>query len=152
MRPTRRLLALLALAGLLAYSAPALAASSATGPTEPYSTLLKQIGAPKSDPQRVIAATVDKDKHHVRVTLANNSRPLVVYPAADDRHLVDLLLHNHIKVIYTKHKTPHHVLRYVAAGVVVVLVLIGGGVWWYTRGRGEPGAHTNSDSPEVASQ
>lgn len=151
MRLTRTLLTVLALTGLLASAAPALAAATVTGPTEPYSTLLGQIGAPKSDPRRVIAATVDKEKHHVRVTLANNSRPLVVYPAADDRHLVDLLLHNHIHVIYAKHKSPHHVLRYVAAGVVVVLVLIGGGVWWYTRGRSEPGANPKSDSPEVAS-
>ncbi|HEY7967958.1 MAG TPA: hypothetical protein VID68_13115 [Solirubrobacteraceae bacterium] len=153
MRRTRTILAALALLGLLASSAPALALSAATGPTEKYSTLLKQIAAAKGDPQRVIAATIDKSKHHVRVTLANNSRPLVVYPAADDRHLVDLLLHHHIDVVYaTKRKAAHHVLRYVAAGVVVVLVLIGGGVWWYTRGRGDPGARPSSDSPEVASQ
>ena len=150
MRRTRTILAVLALLGLLAASVPALAAT--TGPPEKYATLLPQIGAPKSYPQRVIAATIDKAKHHVRVTLANNLRPLVIYPAADDRHLVDLLLHHHIDVVYTKRKAAHHVLRYVAAGVVVVLVLIGGGVWWYTRGRAEPGARPESDSPEVASQ
>src|SRR5579863_6909068 len=103
MRRTRTILATLALLGLLASAAPAL--GDTTGPTESYAKLLGQIGAPKSDPQRVIAATIDKTKHHVRVTLANNLRPLVIYPAANDRHLVDLLLHHQINVVYAKRKT-----------------------------------------------
>jgi hypothetical protein len=85
----------------------------------------------------------------VRVTLANGSRPLVSYPAGDDKQLVDNLLHHHIPVVYAKKPAVHHTLRYVAAGVVAVLLLIGGGVWFYTRGRPEPG--TDSDTPEATS-
>jgi len=108
-------------------------------PNESYTTLLTQMAAKKGNPDRVIAATVDKAKHHVRVTLANGSRPLVSYPTSDDKQLVDNLLHNHIAVIYAKKAAVHHTLRYVAAGVVAVLLLIGGGVWFYTRGRQERG-------------
>jgi hypothetical protein len=92
---------------------------------------------------------VDKAKHHVRATLANGSRPLVTYPSADDKQLVDNLLHHHIAVIYARKPAPHHTLRYIAAGVVLVLLLIGGGVWFYTRGRQEPGP--DSDTPAATS-
>jgi hypothetical protein len=136
MRRTRTvlaLLALLALLGLLPLAAPTLAAAPL--PTESYTALLHQIDARKTDPQRVIAATVDKQKHHIRVTLADGSRPLVVYPAAQDKNLIDTLLHHGVRPIYTKRKALHHTLRYIAAGVVVVLLLIGAGVWAFTRGR-----------------
>lgn len=136
----------MALAILLATAPAALAA---TGPNESYATLLSQIAAKKGSPDRVIGATVDKAKHHVRITLANGSRPLVSYPASDDKQLVDNLLHQHIPVIYAKKPAVHHTLRYVAAGVVAVLLLIGGGVWFYTRGRPEPG--TDADTSEATS-
>jgi|SRR5665213_3031913 hypothetical protein len=133
----------LALAGVLASSPAAIAAAPA--PTESYATLLSQIAAKKGSPQRVTEATVDKANHHVRVTLANGSRPLASYPPADDKQLVDNLLHHHVAVVYAKKKAVHHTLRYVAAGVVVVLLLIGGGVWFYTRGR--PDSEPDSDTP-----
>jgi hypothetical protein len=129
----RTLVALIALLGLLALTAPALGAAPV--PTETYASLLQQIDAKKGDPKRVVAATIDKARHHVRVTLADGSRPLVVYPAAQDKFLVDTLLHRHIRPKYTPAKKVHHVLRYIAAGVVAVLLLIGAGVWVYTRGR-----------------
>jgi hypothetical protein len=137
----------LTLAGVLATSPAALAAAPA--PTESYATLLTQIAAKKGSPHRVTEATVDKANHHVRVTLANGSRPLASYPTADDKQLVDNLLHHHVHVVYAKKKAVHHTLRYVAAGVVVVLLLIGGGVWFYTRGR--PEADGDSDTPVPAS-
>jgi hypothetical protein len=133
MRALRRPLLPLLLTALLAAAPLALAATAE--PTETYATLLTQIDANKGNPQRVIAATVDKSKHHVRVTLANGTRPLISYPPGDDKHLVDTLLHHNIRVIYAKKPAVHHTLRYVAAAVVVVLLLIGGGVWFYTRGR-----------------
>jgi hypothetical protein len=133
---------------ILAATAPA-ALAATTAPSESYATLLTQIAAKKGSPDRVIAATVDKAKHHVRVTLANGTRPLVSYPTADDKQLVDNLLHKHIPVIYAKKPAVHHTLRYVAAGVVVVLLLIGGGVWFYTRGRQEP--RTDADTSEATS-
>ncbi|HXR13891.1 MAG TPA: hypothetical protein VN740_04455 [Solirubrobacteraceae bacterium] len=129
-------------------SAPAALAASDT-PSESYATLLTQIAAKKGSPDRVVRATVDKAKHHVRVTLANGSRPLVSYPATADKQLVDNLLHHHIPVVYAKKPAVHHTLRYVAAGVVAVLLLIGGGVWFYTRGRQEP--PTDSDTPAATS-
>jgi hypothetical protein len=129
----RTLVPLIALLGLLAITAPALGAAPV--PTETYASLLHQIDAKKGSPQRVVAATIDKAKHHIRVTLADGSRPLVVYPAAQDKFLVDTLLHHHIRLKYTPAKKVHHVLRYIAAGVVAVLLLIGAGVWVYTRGR-----------------
>jgi hypothetical protein len=129
----RTLVPLIALLGLLALTSPALGAAPV--PTETYASLLHQIDAKKGDPQRVVAATVDKARHHIRVTLANGSRPLVVYPAAQDKFLVDTLLRHHIRPKYTPAKKVHHVLRYIAAGVVAVLLLIGAGVWVYTRGR-----------------
>jgi hypothetical protein len=125
------------------------AIAAAPAPTESYTTLLSQIAAKKGSPQSVTAATVDKTDHHVRVTLANGSRPLVSYPATDDKQLVDNLLHHHINVVYSKKKALHHTLRYIAAGVVVVLLLIGGGVWFYTRGRPDAGA--DSDTPAATS-
>jgi ATP-dependent Zn protease len=137
----------LALTALLGCTPAAMAAAPA--PTESYTTLLSQIAAKKGSPERVTAATVDKADHHVRVTLANGQRPLVSYPAADDKQLVDNLLHHDINVIYSKKKALHHTLRYIAAGVVVVLLLIGGGVWFYTRGR--PDAGTDSDTPAAPS-
>ena len=85
----------------------------------------------------------------MRVTLANGSRPFISYPAADDKQLVDNLLHHHIPVVYAKKPAVHHTLRYVAAGVVAVLLLIGGGVWFYTRGRQEP--EPDSDTPHATS-
>jgi len=124
---------LLALLGLLALAPAAFAAAPA--PTESYAALLTQIDAKHGNPQRVIAATVDKTDHRVRVTLANGSRPLASYPPADDKFLVDTLLHHGIHPVYTKRPAVHHTLRYIAAGVVVVLLLIGAGVWFYTRGR-----------------
>ncbi|HVC85621.1 MAG TPA: hypothetical protein VNC12_10250 [Solirubrobacteraceae bacterium] len=134
MRRAQALLLPFALFGLLTLTPPAFAAASV--PTESYATLLHQLAAKKGDPQSVIAATVDKRKHHIRVTLANNTRPLVSYPPAQDKFLIDTLLRHHIKPKYTDtKKAVHHVLRYIAAGVVAVLLLIGAGVWLYTRGR-----------------
>jgi hypothetical protein len=134
LRPVTRSLTL-ALVGLLALAPLALGAAPAPAPTESYATLLTQIDAKQGSPQRVTAATVDKPDHHVRVTLANGSRPLVSYPAAQDKFLVDTLIKHGVKPVYTKRPAVHHTLRYVAGGVVVVLLLIGAGVWFYTRGR-----------------
>ena len=153
MRRLRAPLSALLLAAMLA-GVPSLALAAAPAPTESYATLLKQIAAKAGSPDRVIAATIDKTHHHIRVTLANQSRPLVSYPVAQDKVLVDTLLHHHIKVIYAKKPAVHHTLRYVAAGVVVVLLLIGGGVWFYTRGRqeGDAGSDSQSDSPAAPAQ
>jgi len=133
----------LAFAALLALAPVALAAAPA--PNESYATLLTQIDAKAGSGNRVIAATLDKADHHVRVTLADGARPLVRYPPSDDRFLVDTLLHHHVNVVYTKPPTVHHTLRYVAAGVVAVLLLIGAGVWFYTRGR--PDSPNSPDTP-----
>lgn len=125
-----------ALAAALALAlSPAATLAAAPVATESYATMLSQIDAKKGDPKRVIAATIDKVKHHVRLTLADNTRPLVTYPASDDKALVDTLLHHHVHVVYAKKPAVHHTLRYIAAGVVVVLLLIGAGVWVYTRGQ-----------------
>ena len=138
MRRVPALLLRLALFALLALTPPAAALAAAAVPTESYTALLHQLAAPNGNPQRIIAATVDKRKHHVRLTLANGSRPLVSYPPAQDKFLIDTLLRHHIKPKYTvTAKSVHHVLRYIAAGVVAVLLLIGAGVWVYTRGRPE---------------
>jgi hypothetical protein len=132
LRPLTRLL----LASLLATLAIApVALAQAPAPTESYATLLEQLTAKAGNSQRVTAATVDKTDHHVRLTLANGSRPLVSYPPADDKFVVDSLIRDGIKPVYTKRPVVHHTLRYIAAGVVVVLLLIGAGVWFYTRGR-----------------
>jgi hypothetical protein len=125
-------LASLTLLGVLALAPAALAAAPA--PTESYATLLTQIDAKRGSPQRVTHATVDKADHHVRVTLANGSRPLASYPAAQDKALVDTLIRHGVKPVYTKRAALHHTLRYIAAGVVAVLLLVGAGVWFYTRG------------------
>jgi hypothetical protein len=147
----------LVLAGLLAL-APALAASlvltpvalaAAPAPTETYAKLLAQIDAKPPDPQRVTHATLDKTDHHVRVTLADGSRPLVSYPPAQDKFLVDTLIRHGVKPVYSKRPAVHHTLRYIAAGVVAVLLLIGGGVWFYTRGR-EPDLGTEDEQPTAA--
>jgi hypothetical protein len=137
----------LALTGLLVCTPAAMAATPTAN--ESYATLLSQIAAKNGSPESVTAATVDKVTHHVRVTLANGSRPLVSYPETDDKQLVDDLLHHHVPVIYAKKKALHHTLRYIAAGVVVVLLLIGGGVWFYTRGRPQSGP--DSDTPAASS-
>jgi hypothetical protein len=137
---------MLALVALLA--SPALSVAAVPAATENYETLLTQINAPKGSPDSVVAATLDKAHYHVRVTLANGTRPTASYPSAEDKHLVDLLEHHKIPIIYAKAPAVHHTLRYIAAGVVAVLVLIGGGVWFYTRGRGEIGP---DNAPPAAS-
>jgi hypothetical protein len=140
----------LALAGVLAAGVLAPAAlAAAPAPTESYAKLLTQIDAKPGDPQRVTRATLDKTDHHVRVTLADGSRPLVSYPAAQDRFLVDTLIRHGVKPVYSKRPAVHHTLRYIAAGVVAVLLLIGGGVWFYTRGR-EPDSATEDEQPTAA--
>ena len=103
--PMRRAHALLlpfALLALLALTPTAFAAAPV--PTESYTTLLHQLAAKKGEPDSVIAATVDKKKHHIRVTLANNTRPLVSYPPSQDKFLIDTLLRHHIKPKYTVHE------------------------------------------------
>jgi len=142
----------LALLGTLALARTGLVATpvalaAAPAPTETYAVLLTQIDAKKGSPQRVVAATVDKADHHVRVTLANGSRPLVRYPASDDRLLVDTLLHHGVTPVYAKRPAVHHTLRYIAAGVVAVLLLIGGGVWFYTRGRPQDDVAADEQTP-----
>jgi hypothetical protein len=138
--------AVLALAALLAFAAAAAAAAPA--PTESYTALLAQIDAKPGSPQRVVAATLDKADHHVRLTLASGARPLVSYPSGDDKHLVDTLLKHGVKPVYTRHATVHHTLRYVAAGVVAALLLIGAGVWFYTRGH--PAEPDVNDQPAAS--
>jgi hypothetical protein len=125
----------LALIAVIAFTPATAALAAAPAPTETYSLLLTQIDSKAGSGERVLAATVDKADHHVRVTLANGSRPLVSYPPSEDKFLVDTLLHHGVKPVYTLHPAVHHTLRYIAAGVVVVLLLIGAGVWFYTRGR-----------------
>ena len=148
----------LAFAGLLALATGAVAASlmlaplafaAAPAPTESYAKLLAQIDAKPGDPQRVTRATLDKTDHHVRVTLADGSRPLVSYPPAQDKFLVDTLIKHGVKPVYSRRSAVHHTLRYIAAGVVAVLLLIGGGVWFYTRGR-EPDPGTEDEQPTAA--
>jgi hypothetical protein len=154
MHRLRTLLLPLALLGLLALTPPALGAAPV--PTEDYATLLHQINLKKGDPKRVVKATLDKRRHHIRVTLADGSRPLISYPAGQDKFLVDTLLRHHIHPKYTAAKKVHHVLRYIAAGVVAVLLLIGAGVWVYTRGREaerEPGdAQPPAEAPDSSAQ
>ena len=133
----RRILTLVALLGILASAPLALAAESTA--TESYGALLHQI-----DTRQVVIAHVNEQTGDIRVTLKNGSEEFVVYPHADHKKLIDALLHHGVKPIYTVHKTAkkpvHHVLRYVAAGIVVVLLLIGAGVWVYTRGQRQPPA------------
>lgn len=130
---------------MLAFPALSLAAEPVS--TETYATLQKQI-----DSRQVTLAYVDEETHDVRVTLKDGTRQLVVFPAADHKVLVDSLLHHGVKPIYTKHthaaKPVHHVLRYIAAGVVVVLLLVGAGVWMYTRGPRKP-PHSSDDAAQA---
>jgi hypothetical protein len=133
LRTATRLLLSALLGGLLVLTPVAFAAAPA--PTENYATLLTQLDAKRGSPQRITAATLDKADHHVRLTLADGARPLASYPAGKDKFLVDTLLRNGIKPVYTKRAVVHHTLRYIAGGVVAVLLLIGAGVWFYTRGR-----------------
>ena len=135
LRPLTRLL-LPSLLVTLAIAPAALA--QAPAPTESYATLLKQLAAKAGSSQRVTAATLDKADHH-------GSRPLVSYPPAKDKFLVDSLIRDGITPVYTKRVVVHHTLRYIAAGVVVVLLLIGAGVWFYTRGRPH-----DADTPDAA--
>lgn len=146
----------LSLALALALTSPAFAAT--TIPVESYALAKEQIALPNGNPQRVTRATIDKAKHHARLTLADGKRFEVDYPAADDKLLVDTLIKHHVHPIYTKRPAVHHTLRYVAAGVVAVLLLIGAGVWAYTRGRPQersdlppaPPAAEGDDQPEPA--
>jgi hypothetical protein len=129
----RRTCAIIVLLCLLAPAPLALAATPAI--TESYAALVHQI-----DTGRVVVAHVNESDHHISVTLRNGDREFVSFPPAQHKTLVDSLFHHGVKPIFTstthtkKAKPAHHVLRYVAAGVVVVLLLIGGGVWVYTRG------------------
>ena len=116
--------------------------------TESYSTLVQQIDAGK-----VTIAYVNEETHHVQANLKDGSQQLVAFPASQHKALVDSLLHHHVTVIYTRKKPHakaaakpvHHVLRYIAAGVVALLLLIGLGVWRYTRApRTPPPASANS--------
>jgi len=145
---TRLRAAALACALTLTLLSPAAAIAAAAAPSESYATMLRQVAAPKGDPQRVVAATIDKVKHHVRLTLADGTRPLVSYPPADDKTLVDTLLHHHVKVVYAKKPAVHHTLRYIAGGVVIVVLLIGAGVWVYTRGQARDDA-PRSEAPSA---
>jgi len=133
----RRARALLVLLCLLAYASVALAASQTA--TESYHALVQQI-----DARQVVSAHVNEETHHVSVTLKNGTDEFVIYPAADHKVLVDALIHHGVTPVFVKKtaqaKPVHHVLRYVAGGVVIVLLLIGGGVWAYTRGPRQPPA------------
>ncbi|MGH2849355.1 MAG: hypothetical protein ACRDLP_01925 [Solirubrobacteraceae bacterium] len=130
---------------MLAFPALALAAKPVS--TETYAALQNQIAT-----RQVTLAYVDEETHDVHVTLKDGTRQLVVYPAADHKALIDSLLHHGVKPIYTKHthaaKPVHHVLRYIAAGVVVVLLLVGAGVWMYTRGPRKP-PHSSDDTAQA---
>lgn len=111
--------------------------------TESYSTLVHQIDAGK-----VSIAYVNEETHHVQANLKDGSQQLVAFPASQHKALIDSMLHHHVTVIYTRKKPQpktaakpvHHVLRYIAAGLVAVLLLIGLGVWRYTRGPRKPPA------------
>jgi len=113
--------------------------------TETYSTLLHQI-----DTGQVTIAYVNEETHHVQANLKDGSQQLVAFPAAQHKVLVDALLKHKATIIYTRKKPHvkaaakpvHHVLRYIAAGLVVVLLLIGLGVWRYTRGPRRPSGPT----------
>lgn len=128
---------------LLAVVPLALAASATV--TESYGALLKQI-----DARQVVIAHVNEQTNDISVTLKNGNDEFVHFRHADHKTLIDSLLHHGVTPIYTKHRTTakpvHHVLRYIAAGVVVVLLLIGGGVWMYTRGQRQPPGTGPSDA------
>jgi hypothetical protein len=157
----RRTCAILVLLCLLAPAPLAVATTPAI--TESYAALVHQI-----DTGQVVVAHVNERDHHISVTLKNGGKEFVSFPLAQHKALVDSLFHHGVKPIFTstKHtkatKPVHHVLRYVAAGVVVVLLLIGGGVWVYTRGGqhqpppgeagepGDPGATGPPGAPDAA--
>jgi hypothetical protein len=128
----RRVLMLLAILAVAANAPLAIAATSTV--TESYTALLHQI-----DSGQVLIAHVNERTNDIRVTLRNGTEEFVVYPHAGHKTLIDSLIHHGVKPIYTAHKTAakpvHHVLRYVAGGIVIVLLLIGAGVWVYTRGQ-----------------
>jgi hypothetical protein len=139
----RRAATLLVLLGL---SVPApLAIAASTTATESYGALIHQI-----DARQVAIAHVNEETRHISVTLVSGAVEFVIFTAAQDKTLIDALIHHGVKPIYTSHtpraKPVHHVLRYIAAGVVVVLLLIGGGVWVYTRGQRQPPAAAATDS------
>lgn len=142
----RRLCTLLVALCLLAPAPLALAASTTI--TETYQALVHQI-----DTNQVAIAHVNEETHHIAVTLKNGTDEFVVFPAAQHKTLIDSLEHHGVTPIYTAHKAAakpvHHVLRYVAAGVVVVLLLIGGGVWVYTRGHRQPPAGESGGEPDA---
>ncbi len=147
----RRLLTVVALAGLLASASPAF--SAARAPTESYSTLRHQI-----DTGQVVLAYINQSTRDIRVTLKNGFEQRAVFPAAQHKVLVDSLFHHGVTPKFTtaaaKHapKRAHHLLRYIAAGVVVVLLLAGGGVWIYTRDQRPPEdtARGTADAPNGA--
>ena len=124
-----------------------LAFAAAAVSTESYNALLHQI-----DTGQVAVAHVNESTHDIRVTLKDGTKQIVVYPHTQHKVLIDSLLHHGVTPIYTKHahvaKPVHHVLRYIAGGVVVVLLLIGGGVWAYTRGpRKHPPEPSDAPTP-----
>ena len=133
----RRAVLLCALVCLLVGAGTAFAAAL----TESYPTLLHQV-----DAGQVTIAYVNEETHHVQANLKDGSQQLVAFPSSQHKTFVDSLLHHGVTVIYTRKKPHatvvakpvHHVLRYIAAGVVAVLLLIGLGVWRYTRGPGTP--------------
>jgi len=141
----RRICAILVLLCLLAPAPISLAVTPAI--TESYAALVRQI-----DTGQVVVAHVNESDHHISVVLKDGRKEFISFPAAQHKTLVDSLLHHGVKPIFTTHKkTPkpvHHVLRYVAAGVVVVLLLIGGGVWVYTRGQRQPPAGESGDGQQ----
>jgi cytoskeletal protein RodZ len=143
----RRALTLLALLALLV-SAP-LAQAASTTVTESYATLLHQV-----DTNQVVIAHVNEETNDIRVTLKNGSEQFVRFQHAEHKTLIDALIHHGVTPIYTVHKAAkkpvHHVLRYIAGGVVVVLLLVGAGVWVYTRGQRQPAATPPAD-PQPAS-
>src|ERR1700678_517978 len=94
-------------------------------PTESYATLIGQI-----DSGQVTSAHVNEQTHHIKVTLTNGTKQVASFLPADHKKLIDALERHGVKPIYTapvvvavKPKPVHHVLRYVAAGIVVVLLL-----------------------------
>src|ERR1700726_4208584 len=89
--------------------------------TESYPTLVHQI-----DAGQVTIAYVNEETHHVQANLKDGSQQLIAFPPAQHKTLVDSLLHHSVTVIYTRKKPHvkaaakpvHHVLRYIAGGVV----------------------------------
>jgi hypothetical protein len=138
----RRALIIITVIAMLLPASLALAVTAPYVPTESYATLIGQI-----DSGQVTSAHVNEQTHHVKVTLTDGTDQVASFLLADHKKLIDALLHHGVKPIYTasvtaaaKPKPVHHVLRYVAAGIVVVLLLIGGAVWAYTRGQSPPAA------------